>query len=146
MSYTQAELEALLRDDDFVQWILRPTAGADTRWATWIAEDTRREALVARARRIIADVRAAEDETQSQRLAGEIWVDIEAGLQPKVRRMRYAAAAAVVLLVAVAGWWWKGRQAPPAQQTAAETPAIARSGAGRSSLRTTASPCGPYYW
>lgn len=130
MSYTQAELEALLRDDDFVQWILRPTAGAGTRWATWMAEDARREALVAHARRIIADVRAAEAETQSQRLAGEIWADIETGLQPKIRWIRYAAAAAVVLLLAGAGWWWTGRQAPPAPETTAESPAIARSGTG----------------
>lgn len=130
MTYTQAELEALLRDDNFVQWILRPTPGADARWEAWMAEDTRRVALVAHARHAMADVRAAEDEASAQKLAGEIWADIETGMQPQARWMRYAAAAAVVLLLAGAGWWWSGRQAAPAGETAAETPVIARSGTG----------------
>lgn len=126
MSYTQAELEALLRDDDFVQWILHPGGAADARWNAWMLEQADRQALVARCQRIVTDVRAAEDDARAQRLAVEIWAEIESAARPKVRWMPYAAAAAITLLLAGAGWWWMGQRAAKTDAIAVTTPAIAR--------------------
>lgn len=130
MSYTQAELEALLKDDEFVQWILHPGQADSSRWEAWVREHADRPALVERCRRIVTDVRAAETDLRAEALAGEIWLDVEAAMQPRLRWARFAAAAAVTLLLAGAGWWWMGQGPAQTQETAQAASSVARTGNG----------------
>lgn len=130
MSYTQAELEALLRNDEFVQWILHPDEAANAHWEAWMRGHADRPVLVERCRRMVMDVRAVEDDGRAEKLAGEIWAEVQESMQPRLHWMRFAAAAAVVLLLGGAGWWFMIRQEVPVAPVVAEAPVIARSGNG----------------
>ncbi len=130
MSYTQTELEALLKDDEFVQWILHPGQADSARWESWIREQADRPALVDRCRRIVTDVRAAETDQRAKALAGEIWLDVEAAMQPRLRWPRFAAAAAVALLLAGAGWWWMGEKPAKTEESAQTASSVARTESG----------------
>ncbi len=129
MSYSQAELEALLQNDEFVQWVLQPDAAGNSHWEAWMRGHANRPALIARCKRIVLDLQAAESTVPAERLAGEIWDDMQAELRPQMRFMRYVAAAAVLLLLAGSGWWWMNR-AGQQETPLAAMPAIIREGNG----------------
>ncbi|WP_126249298.1 FecR family protein [Chitinophaga rhizosphaerae] len=130
MSNHPSDLEILLRNDDFVQWTLRPSAEGDARWEAWIGVDAERRVLVDRCRSAVLAVHAAESDIPADMLAGEIWEKMQGALRPKFRWMPYAAAAAVVLLLAGAGWWWMNGRPGGDGNMAMEAPAVVKGGNG----------------
>ena len=108
MSYSQQELEALLQNDEFINWVLSPRPEENAQWQNWMQLHPDREAMV----KMIRSVRDAEKEAaNSHDLADQIWHDLQSQLETPVRRMnwrRYIAAAAIIALLAAGAWWFTG--------------------------------------
>lgn len=112
MSYSQQELEALLQNEEFVNWILSGSPEENAHWQRWMQEHPDRPALVQHSREILTLIRASASGTaetvDSHRLADQIWRDMqgELGESAPVRRLQWLRYAAAIIILLGAGLWF----------------------------------------
>ncbi len=102
-------VEDFIMDDDFVQWVLHPTAESTNYWEGWIQSHPKGKEALRTAKALVINLSAAEVQYAAAGNAEEDWERIQEKIggtaQTKnvyLRVLRYAAA--VLLFVSVALW------------------------------------------
>lgn len=105
-------IEALLKDESFIKWVIEPNAESDDVWKVWEAADPPRMGTVQEARTIISNSLQFRDERLDQASKNTLWLSIQDKIlsdektvieenpfrifSPKL--LRYAAVITVLLL------------------------------------------------
>ncbi|MGX5816942.1 FecR family protein [Chitinophaga lutea] len=136
MSYSSEELDEMLQNKAFMDWIASTDPGADNHWQTWMAERAGREEMV----RFLREVHAGGQYPGSEAMAREIWETIQPSITTAapVRRInwkRYAAAAAAVVLLGTGALLYRQWR-----QSAREVTVITAETAGRQDVAVAEGP------
>lgn len=108
MLYSQQELDALLENEGFVNWIL---GADDAHWQQWMQESAAHAALARAARDILLPIRdAVQEKADHGLMADEIWQDVQTQL--KTKRLPWLRYAAAVVVLMSAGFWMLLRKDP----------------------------------
>lgn len=108
MSYSHQELDTLLENEGFVNWIL---GAEDAHWQQWMQESAEHASLAQAARDILLPVRdAVQEKLDHGPMADEIWQDVQTQL--KVKRLLWLRYAAAVVVLMSAGFWMLLRKDP----------------------------------
>jgi transmembrane sensor len=112
--YTSYQLADFVADEEFVEWVRRPTPRADQYWNEFLEIFPHQRAALHHARQVVRTlIQDSAAEVENADDAREIWMGIEASMEAKRGRVipfftgfgqRWAAAVAVICL-AGAGWW-----------------------------------------
>jgi ferric-dicitrate binding protein FerR (iron transport regulator) len=102
---------ALLNDDRFIKWVLKPDEETNLYWERWMEKHPEGRPLLLKAREIACDLAYSEKPAQAEELANAIWTGVQekiSGMPIPMRGRRterkrrlwpWMAAASVVLLV-----------------------------------------------
>jgi transmembrane sensor len=109
MLNTGNDLNELLNDDQFIQWVLAQDAEAGDYWNQWVGQDPARKQLVEEAKEIILSVYKHEklaSKITDKELTAEAWAGINKAVSPPHNSFSkfsnwYKYAAAAVLLAAI---------------------------------------------
>lgn len=112
MSYSRAELEELLQNDAFVQWVLKADTASDSYWENWMMQNPEKKDLVLKTKEVVQLLHKAETEelnsTDKDQLVTETWNAITDNINNKTKLVRlrkhwyrYAVAASVTGLLGI---------------------------------------------
>nr|WKN34057.1 FecR domain-containing protein [Tunicatimonas sp. TK19036] len=128
MDNAQRTLEDLLLDDLFVRWVTHPTPALDRQWKEWQAHRPDRAELVEKARFLIQETQANQNQAQlTDQEVQSMWHQLQNRHQQtsrftsKARRavwLRVAASATGLLLMSALVFWWIASAQTVSYQTA----------------------------